>query len=214
MDIEGWIHNIPIVTKVYMVAALAVSVGITFDLVSPLSLYLGYTQVWQRGEYWRLLTTFLFFGKIDVGFFFNMHFLYCYCRRLEEHFYFNRTGEYVCFLLTAAAALLLLSVFVPMLFLAQPMIMVILYMWARRFPDELLSIYGIFTVTSAYLPFVMTGLAFLFNGADAVRMDLYAIGVAHVLWYVADVLPQITGWHIMSPSFILALFQRQRHAVN
>uniref|UniRef100_A0A7S1M5I4 Derlin n=1 Tax=Neobodo designis TaxID=312471 RepID=A0A7S1M5I4_NEODS len=214
MDIEGWVHNIPIVTKLYMVGALAISIGLTFDLVSPLSLYLGHTQVWQRGEYWRLLTTFLFFGKIDVGFFFNMHFLYFYSRRLEEHFYFNRTGEFVCLLLTAALTLLGISYFVPMMFLSQPLIMVILYIWARRFPDELLSIYGIFTVTSAYLPFVMCGLAYLINGGDAVRVDLYAIAVGHVLWYLADVLPQITGVHLLSPSFVLALFQPRRHAVE
>jgi Derlin-2/3 len=214
MDIEGWLHNIPIVTKLYMASAFAISIGITFDLVSPLSLYLGPSQVWQRGEYWRLLTTFLYFGQLDVGFFFNMHFLYFYCRRLEEHFYFNRTGEYVCLLLTAAAALVGLSLVVPTMFLSQPMIMVILYIWARRFPDELLNVYGVFTVTSAYLPFVMSGLAYLFNGAEAVRTDLYAIGIAHVLWYCADVLPQITGVHFMSPGFILALFQQKRHEVN
>jgi Derlin-2/3 len=216
MDLEGWLHNVPIVTKCFMFAAAAVSVAVTFEIATPLDLYLNHTAVWQRGQYWRLVTNFLFFGSLDIGFFFNMHFLYFYCRRLEEHFYFNRTGEFLFLVVTAAATLTGISFYVSQVsfFLAQPLIMVILYLWARRFPDELLNIYGLFNVTSAYLPFVMVGFAYLLNGKDSAKVDLYGLLVGHVLWYLADVFPQITGWHPMSPSFFTGLFARQRHHVD
>ena len=214
MDVEAWLHNIPLITKIYMIGAFGVSVAVTFELVSPLSLYLNHTLVWQRREYWRLVTTFLFFDKLGINFFFNMHFLYFYARRLEEHFYFNRTGEFLFMLVCAAVILVLLSVHIGVLFLGQPLVMVILYVWSRRFPDELLNLYGVFTVTSAYLPFAMTGLAYLLGGQEAARLDVYALVIGHVLWYFADVFPQITGWHVMSPSCFVALFARQRVRVE
>jgi Derlin-2/3 len=210
MDLEAWLHNIPIVTKVYMVAAVALSLAVTFNIASPLNLYLNHTLIWQRGQYWRLLTNFLYFGPMDISFFFNMHFLYFYSRRLEEHFYFNRTGEFIFLLVCTACLLLCMTSFIGMLFLGQPLVMVINYIWARRFPDELLNFYGVFTVTAAYVPYVMIGFAYLLNGKESAKMDLYAIGIAHFLWFLSDVLPQITGWHVMSPTLFTNLFARQR----
>ena len=214
MEVEEWWNSIPIVTKTWLTLSFASAVAVTFELVSPLRLYLDMGLVFNRGQYWRLLTTFLFFDKLGIGFFFHAHFLYFYCRRLEEHFYLRRTGEFLFTLLLGAGALLAISPYFDLMFLSSPLVMVVLYLWARRFPMELLQIYGLVTVTSAYLPYFLTLLTYMMAGWEAAVMDVVAIGIAHVLWYMADVFPQITGLHVMSPSFFTNLVLGRRNDVQ
>ena len=214
MEVEEWWNSIPIITKTWLTLAFATAVAVTFELVSPLRLYLDFNLAFNRGQWWRLLTTFIFFDKLGVGFFFHAHFLYFYCRRLEEHFYLRRTGDFLFSLLVAAGALMAIAPYFDMMFLSSPMVMVVLYLWARRFPMELLQIYGLVTVTSAYLPYFLTFLTYMMAGYDHALMDVLAICIGHCIWYLADVLPQITGVHLMSPSFFTNLFLGNRNAVQ
>lgn len=46
-------------------------------------------------QVWRLITTFLFFGPLGFGFFFNMLFVFRYCRMLEEGSFRGRKADFV-----------------------------------------------------------------------------------------------------------------------
>lgn len=65
------------------------------ELVSPFQLYFNPILIFKQYQFWRLITTFLFFGTIGFNFLFNIIFTYRYCRMLEEGSFRGRTADFV-----------------------------------------------------------------------------------------------------------------------
>ncbi len=64
--------------------ALLTTAACQLDIVSPLSLYFNYNLIFQQGQLWRLLTSYLFYGTFSVDFIFHLFFLVSPCRRRGE----------------------------------------------------------------------------------------------------------------------------------
>lgn len=75
------------------------------ELVSPFQLYFNPILI-LKGQMWRLLTTFLYFGTFGFNFFFNMIFTYRYCRMLEEGSFRGRTADFVMMFLFGALCMI------------------------------------------------------------------------------------------------------------
>lgn len=61
-------------------------------------MYFNTNLIFRRGEVWRLLTNFFFFGSLGLDFVFHMFFLVKYCKSLEEgeaSFYRSSADAYV-----------------------------------------------------------------------------------------------------------------------
>lgn len=50
MNLEQWYRSLPAVTRAYLTASFAVTLACTFDIVSPLSLYLNFRLVTKKFE--------------------------------------------------------------------------------------------------------------------------------------------------------------------
>lgn len=209
MDIEQWYFGIPLVTRVFLTLSVAVSIAVSYDVVTPLNLIYSPTLVFQEKQYWRLITSLVFFDKMSISCFFHLHFLYMFSRRLEEHFYLGNSLQYLYTLVRGAAALMALSSFVHMPFPSGPLVMMILYLWSRRYPDEQMSLYFVFTVNAPYLPLMMLAISYAMSGESIhhLYVDLAGMLVGHVLWYFSDVFPKIAGFDPMVlPKFIRGMF--------
>lgn len=57
-------------------------------------------------QYWRLLTTFLYFGNWGIDFLFHMYFLIRYCRALEEGSFRGQPADFLFCLVLGMTALL------------------------------------------------------------------------------------------------------------
>jgi len=207
-ELETWYKSIPVVTRVYLTLACLTSGAVTFEFITPLNLYLNYRLVWQNYQIWRLLTNFLFFDKITIHLFFHMHFLYSYCRRLEEHWYHRRTADFLFMLMFGAISMLLISACIyDIVFLSHSMVVMVVYIWSRRNPEEHLNILGVFTIAAPYLAYVMLAFSAMFGGVSSAAVDVIGIVVGHFYWFLADILPKLIGFHILkTPSFVSALF--------
>ena len=77
----GWFYEIPPVSRLYLSAAVGVTSACFLDVVSPLTLYYNYDLIMGKGQYWRLVTSFLFFGSFSLDFLFHMYVpaLVCVC---------------------------------------------------------------------------------------------------------------------------------------
>ncbi len=114
----------------------------------------------------------------------------------------RRSLDFLTFVVAAAACILVANVLLfegAVAFLAAMLVDTIVYSWSRRFPDELLSFFGVFEFSSSYLPFVLALWGAMIRGVGHLKYELVAIAVGHVLWFVADVVPHITGWRILAP---------------
>jgi len=70
-----WLMEIPVVTRLYLITAVATTTACFMDVVSPLTLYFNYDLIFRRGQYWRLVSSFLFFGTFSLDFMFHMYFM-------------------------------------------------------------------------------------------------------------------------------------------
>eukprot|EP00993_Chasmostoma_nieuportense_P004071 NODE_4754_length_745_cov_163.896440_g4075_i1.p1 GENE.NODE_4754_length_745_cov_163.896440_g4075_i1~~NODE_4754_length_745_cov_163.896440_g4075_i1.p1 ORF type:complete len:202 (+),score=28.09 NODE_4754_length_745_cov_163.896440_g4075_i1:66-671(+) len=180
---ENWYRGIPVVTRVYLTLACLTSGAVTFEFVSPFGLYLNYRLIWQNYQY-------------------------SYSRRLEEHFYHRRTADFFFMLLFGAISMLVIAACIYRVeLLAESLVMMVVYIWARRNPEEHLNLLGLFTISAPYVAFVILGIGALFGGVHSAAVDLIGMGVGHIYWYLADILPRIIGREILkTPSFVAALF--------
>lgn len=67
--------KIPPVSRFYLTSAFMTTAACAVDIISPLTLYFNYDLVFHHGQFWRLITPYLFFGVFSVDFLFHMYFL-------------------------------------------------------------------------------------------------------------------------------------------
>ena len=67
--------DIPVISRLYFTGAFLTTAGCALDIISPFSLYFNFDLIFHQGQFWRLITTYLFFGMFSIDFLFHMYFL-------------------------------------------------------------------------------------------------------------------------------------------
>ncbi|XP_062088722.1 derlin-2.2 [Humulus lupulus] len=214
--VEEWYKQMPIITRSYLTAAIVTTIGCSLDIISPYNLYLNPKLVVKQYQFWRLVTNFLYFRKMDLDFMFHMFFLARYCKLLEENSFRGRTADFFYMLLFGATVLTgivlvggmipyLSESFAKIIFLSNSLTFMMVYVWSKQNPFIHMSFLGLFTFTAAYLPWVLLGFSVLV-GASA-WVDMLGMIAGHAYYFLVDVYPQMTGrFPLKTPSFIKALF--------
>lgn len=214
--LEDWYKQMPVITRSYLTASILTTVGCSLEIISPYSLYLNPVLVVKQYEFWRLITNFFFFGKMDLDFLFHMFFLARYCKLLEENSFRGRTADFFYMLLfggTVLTAVVLAGGMVPylsvsfakILFLSNSLTFMMVYVWSKRNPFVHMSFLGLFTFTAPYLPWVLLGFSVLVGSSPWV--DLLGMVAGHAYYFLEDVYPIMTGRRLLkTPSFIKSMF--------
>ena len=114
-------------------------------------------------QYWRILTTFLYFGPLSLDLLFHVFFLQRYSRLLEESS--GRSPAHFSWLLLYATTLLLaLSPMLSIPFLGSALSSSLVYIWSRRNPETRLSFLGLLVFTAPYLPWVLMAFSLVLHG--------------------------------------------------
>ncbi|XP_052183419.1 derlin-2.2 isoform X2 [Diospyros lotus] len=217
--VEEWYKQMPIITRSYLTAAVITTVACSLDIISPYNLYLNPKLVLTHYQFWRLITNFLFFRRMDLDFLFHMFFLARYCKLLEENSFRQRTADFFYMLLFGATVLtgiVLIGGMVPyvsesfanIIFLSNSLTFMMVYVWSKQNPYIHMSFLGLFTFTAAYLPWVLLGFSILV-GASA-WVDLLGMIAGHAYYFLEDVYPRMTGRRpLKTPSIIRALFAEE-----
>ena len=202
-----------------MSVAILASVACYLDFLSPLSMYYNLDLVLYRGQYWRLLSSFVFFGSISIDFMFHLFFVIRYCRLLEEGHFRGRTADFVWMLFIGITLMLILAVSVSMFskirFLGHSLSFMMVYIWGRD-PinlDVQMNFLGLFPFTAPYLPWVL--LLFSIVIGNPIETDLLGIVVGHIYYFLDVVYPLVAtrrGWSegyrniLITPAIIKYLF--------
>ena len=174
------------------------------DLISPFSVYFN-TKLIFRGELWRLVTNFLYFGSLNLDFIFHMFFLSRYCRLLEEGSFRGRTADFFFMLLFGATLLTIIAPFVNIQFLGTSLTFMMVYVWGRRHQHVQMSFLGLFNFTAPYLPWVLLIFSVMLGSSPLV--DLLGMVVGHIYFFFEDVYPVVSGRRLLrTPGVIKALF--------
>merc|ERR1712179_512433 len=204
MENENFLQSVPPITRFYCGGVLLTTIGIKLNFLSPLKIYFNPELIYQ-GEYWRLFSSFFFFGNFNLHFIFHMMFIYRYCKVLEEESYRGRTADFVFLFLFSGLLVLLIGFVTGMMWLGMAFTQVFVYIWARRNPYTLLNFLG-FIIRAPFIPWVFAGFSILLGGE--VQSDLVGIIVGHVYYFLEDVFPlQEGGFKILAtPEFMKRIF--------
>uniref|UniRef100_K3WLS1 Derlin n=1 Tax=Globisporangium ultimum (strain ATCC 200006 / CBS 805.95 / DAOM BR144) TaxID=431595 RepID=K3WLS1_GLOUD len=187
-----WYYEIPIISRLYLTGSLLTTTACALDLVSPFSLYFNFNLIFFKGQVWRLLTNFLFFGLFSIDFLFHI--------LLEEGSFRGRTADFLYMLLLGATVMILLAPFVNIHFLGSPLTFMMVYLWGRRNEHVRMSFLGLFPFTAPYLPWVLLSFSILLG--NSATTDLIGIVVGHIYYFLEDVYPTIAsirGWKTQRP---------------
>lgn len=110
-------------------------------------------------QYWRLFSTFFYFGPLSLDLLLHVWFQQRYSRLLEESFG-GSTAHYSWLLAYAVTMLLILSPIFSIPFLGQALSSTLVYIWGRRNPDTRLSFLGLIVFRAPFLPWVLIGFSF------------------------------------------------------
>lgn len=120
---------------------------------------------------------------------FHIYFLQRYSRLLEESA--GRSPAVFSWLLVYSMTfLLVISSFVHMPFLGQPLSSTLVYIWSRRNHNTRLSFLGLMTFSAPYLPWVLMCFSLVLHGSIP-RDEIMGVVIGHVYWFFTDVYPPL-----------------------
>ncbi|CAK8676653.1 derlin-2-like [Clavelina lepadiformis] len=198
--------QVPVVTRTYATACLFTTLAVQLEVISPFQIYFNPELIFKEYQLWRLITNFLFFGKLEFNFFFNMLFLYRYCRMLEEGSFRGRTADFVFMFILGGTAMTLVAFFVNLVFLGQAFTIMLVYIWSRRNPYVRMSFFGVITFRAPYLPWVLIGFSIMLG--NSIIVDAIGVACGHIYYFLEDAFPeQPAGFKILhTPRILKYLF--------
>jgi Derlin-2/3 len=215
VNFETWYRSIPLITRIYLTMASLISFAVTFDLISPLQLYLNYTNVFKHYQIWRIFTNFLFFDRLSINFILHIYFLYFYSRRLEEHSFHRKSADFLYMILFGVVCMLIIAPMLQLPFMSHALVIMLLYVWSRRNPHEQLRLYGLFTVGAGYLSYILLLLGLMMGVNPTV--DLVGIFVGHLYFFLKHVIVAEYGPQfdlLKTPQWMRWLLRQQEPTIN
>ncbi|KAL6704586.1 hypothetical protein ACN47E_008096 [Coniothyrium glycines] len=191
--LEQWFYEMPVCTRWWMTAALSASVLVQCHIISPFQLFYSVRTVFFKSQYWRLLTTFFYFGPLSLDLLYHIFFLQRYSRLLEEAS--GRSPAHFSWLLTFASTLLLcIAPIFSMAFLGSALSSTLIYIWSRKNPDTMLSFLGLLVFKAPYLPWVLLAFSLIMHGTVP-KDEMCGIVVGHIWYYFNDIYPPLHNNH-------------------
>ncbi|MCJ1309923.1 hypothetical protein MMC25_003584 [Agyrium rufum] len=191
--LEQWFYEMPLCTRWWTTATVATSVLVQCKVVTPFQLFYSYRSVFIKNQYWRLVSTFLYFGPLSLDLIFHVFFLQRYSRLLEESSG-RSAARFSWLLLYATVILLALSPLLSMPFLGPALSSSLVYIWSRRNPDTRLSFLGLLVFTAPYLPWVLMAFSLVLHSTIP-KDEICGVIVGHVWYFFNDVYPSLHNGH-------------------
>ena len=161
-------------------------------------------------QFWRLLTTFCYFGPLSLDLLLHVFFMQRYSRLLEESS--GRSPAHYTWLLAYASIILLcLAPMMSMPFLGHALSSVLVYIWSRRNPETRLSFLGLVVFKAPFLPWVLIGFSLLMHGSMP-KDEICGIIVGHIYYFFNDVYPPMNNGSrpLDPPQWWQRLFEARR----
>lgn len=201
--LEQWFYEMPICTRWWTTATVATSILVQCHVVTPFQLFYSFRAVFYKSQvgldplspsvplclchrltecllqlqYWRLLTTFFYFGPLSLDLIFHVFFLQRYARLLEESSG-RSPARFSWLLLYASTVLLCIAPFFSIAFLGSALSSTLVYIWSRRNRHTRLSFLGLFVFRAPYLPWVLILFSVALHGTVP-KDELCGIVVGH-----------------------------------
>ena len=167
----------PKVTTFLTLTCLSISVLTWFEILSPLYLYLNFELIFKKYQFWRLFTSFFYYGDIGLSFIFHMILFFRNSKFLENSVFKGNAADYIFFLLFSITYILIISFFAGFIFPASSLSFAMTYYWGRKSKNVVVQFMGIFNLRAPYLPWFYLIFSFLLD--SDFKYDLVGMIVGH-----------------------------------
>jgi len=199
-DIAAAWNDIPPVTKTILVPSVLMPFVMRFYPDSVGYLWYNIEAVLTKGQIWRCVTAF-FFRQLGFSFLLNMFFLYRHMKQLEEEEYRGKRADFIWMMILLMLGILILGGIGKQPVLSESLLMAILYVWSRKFPDVNMTFMFGLRFKSQYLVWVLTAYHFILGGS--VWQEVIGIVCGHIYWFCSDVLPRTHGVNVVEAPMLL-----------
>ncbi|TKA73182.1 hypothetical protein B0A49_02760 [Cryomyces minteri] len=187
--LEQWFYEMPVCTRWWTTATVVTSALVQCHILTPFQLFYSFRAVYYRSQYWRLLTTFIYFGPLSLDLLFHVFFLQRYARMLEESSG-RSSATFAWLLFYAITTLLAIAPLFSMAFLGTALSSTLVYIWARRNPDTRLSFLGLLVFRAPFLPWVLIAFSVVLHGHWP-KDEIAGLVVGHFWYYFSDIYPAL-----------------------
>eukprot|EP01117_Protostelium_nocturnum_P013677 TRINITY_DN5125_c0_g1_i1.p1 TRINITY_DN5125_c0_g1~~TRINITY_DN5125_c0_g1_i1.p1 ORF type:complete len:241 (+),score=46.71 TRINITY_DN5125_c0_g1_i1:114-836(+) len=204
-QIKEWWNTVPIVTRWLFALSAGLTTASQVGLASGGFMILNWERIWSHYEIYRLLTCFFFYGGFSFSFLMLMVFLLRYSHQLEQVNFLDNTADYLFFLLFGGVVLLVATFFYNMLILGPPLVMYIIYVWARKNPNLPMSFMFGLRFQSFWFPWVLVGFHTLTGGNPI--PDTIGIVIGHLYYFLTEIYPNTGGQrYLQTPKIMYTWF--------
>ena len=185
---ETWTST-PLITRSIFLLSFILSMAVTLEIVSPLKLYFNWKLISRDHEYWRLLTSLFYKGELSPHMVFDFYICFRYSYMLESATFRNRPADFLVFILFGCCNFLVWAYLLGIQNLSSSVSTMMLYLWARKNPNIVMSFLDVFHFRSCFLPYFIL-LMILLSGFDP-TLDLLGNITGHVYFFLEEVVPRL-----------------------
>eukprot|EP00834_Sanchytrium_tribonematis_P003678 NODE_151_length_15465_cov_0.405376.p8 type:complete len:218 gc:universal NODE_151_length_15465_cov_0.405376:10562-11215(+) len=179
--------TIPIITKSYLIAVGILFILVQLQVFNQLTIMFKYSYVFKKMQFYRILTSYLYFGSLSIDVLFHLYFMIRYLTSLEQML---NSIEILYMLMIGTSSITLLNCFVDFPFLSFSLSFMIIYVWSRLNASLLFSFFGLFTFYASYYPIILISISFILQNHVPYH-DLMGLLVGHVYWFGNHVYPRL-----------------------
>lgn len=211
---QDFFDKLPTFTKWWLISVFATTFAISFGFIPYVKIAYFWPFVWEKFELWRLVTAFTFFGKFSFGFLFKLMMLVSFCWGYEADPFptspaagaGGRSGDFMLMILCGMAMFWVVGYFFQFLFLSNPLLYMIMYVWSKRHPDEQVTLLFGMKCRGLYLPFVLAILSMVI-GQD-ITAHIAGAAVGHLYYFLIRIVPNTYGRSLLwCPQFLYTLME-------
>ena len=178
----------PPMTQVYVGSSLALTLA-SFMLNKnswPDFLNLEWGAVLTKFQFWRPITSFLFFGPLGLNYLLTIHFVWTYMAQLEKLNY-KKPEEFFVMMVFGAITLLTGYSLIGLSpkFLGHNLSTYLVYIWARIFEGTDVNVMDLFFLKAELLPWFFMAQTLILEG-EMPFADLLGIVVGHLYYYLTQ----------------------------
>ena len=193
------LNSLPPVTRFWLIGSFSLTLVVSMDIISFKSILFYIPFIVEKFQIWRFFSSFFFFGKFSLNWFFQILMLTRFSTYLEvDPFIISKMGgstDYLFSLFFIGIILLLLSWPLNLLTLSHSLLFGVIYLWSKRNSSIPINFWG-FNFKGFHIPWLMIGFTILLGNSPI--SDLVGLIAAHIYFFLVHVFPIAYDYQIVN----------------
>lgn len=198
--LQTW-QTTPIVTKIMSVVLVLITFLVHINILNPLSLTYSLSLI-KNGEIWRTITSFFYFGPVNIEVLLHIVFFFRYSKMLEEGY--MHTSDYLYLIIYCCFVIFILANIFKLSILSTILSSAITYIWTRRNRTTQVQLLGCIIFPAFYLPFIVPAFS-IFSDHKVPFDEVLGIFVGQSYYYLKYVVRRYGIEVLATPFWIKAL---------